>query len=441
MTDAANNDIVVRCTGLYKRYGKVEAAQAPRPRGAARRRLRSARPERRRQDHDLRHPVRLAARHLGHASVLGVDSHRLFSLRGRVAVLPQDASFPPQIPVRDQLTHFGRLMGLPTQKARAESDRAADRGRPRRRRQHARPRAQPRHAQARRPGAGVGRQPGGHLPRRADRRPRSQERPRHQGPRGEARRERHGDPVEPQPGGRAGDLHPRRHPRQRPPGPRRHHRRPDPARRRDHRGGEDRRLGAAGEAARGLWRRQRRAARGDAPQGAVRPGAGCVGGDRRGGAAAVRSRHADPGDPARDVVGDGVPRGHRQGRGDGGGEGGVGFFWGAFGGLGAYWDVLGSWDPLAPCFRSSRPAALRCGGGRASTWAWAPRSAPLVGPVPRGRSLVAGAQSRATADDALRHPPGLGRSHGGKSTHEALTYYAARTAVVRIGLERGFAAR
>ena len=63
----------------------------------------------------------------GSAAVLGSPPRRLHRLRGRVAVLPQDAHFPPQIPVRDQLTHFGRLMGLGTQKARSEADRVLER--------------------------------------------------------------------------------------------------------------------------------------------------------------------------------------------------------------------------------------------------------------------------------------------------------------------------
>ena len=60
----------------------------------------------------------------GSATVLGVAPTQLSTLRGRVAVLPQDAHFPPQIPVRDQLAHFGRLMGLGAAAARDEALRA-----------------------------------------------------------------------------------------------------------------------------------------------------------------------------------------------------------------------------------------------------------------------------------------------------------------------------
>lgn len=62
----------------------------------------------------------------GSATVLGVDSGRLHTLRGRVSVLPQDAAFPPQISVHRQLTHFGRMMGLGAAKARSEADRVLE---------------------------------------------------------------------------------------------------------------------------------------------------------------------------------------------------------------------------------------------------------------------------------------------------------------------------
>ncbi|MEO0814789.1 MAG: ATP-binding cassette domain-containing protein, partial [Myxococcota bacterium] len=50
----------------------------------------------------------------GSASVLGVDVRRSYELEGRVAALPQDALFPPQVSVREQLVHFGRLLGMTT---------------------------------------------------------------------------------------------------------------------------------------------------------------------------------------------------------------------------------------------------------------------------------------------------------------------------------------
>ncbi len=62
----------------------------------------------------------------GSATVLGVEPRRLAGLRGRVAVLPQDAAFPRMLPVRDQLVHYGRLMGLGGSTARTEADRALE---------------------------------------------------------------------------------------------------------------------------------------------------------------------------------------------------------------------------------------------------------------------------------------------------------------------------
>ena len=62
----------------------------------------------------------------GSASMLGRPCHALHSLRGRVASLPQDAGFPPQIAVGEQLAHFARLQGLGGAAARREAERALD---------------------------------------------------------------------------------------------------------------------------------------------------------------------------------------------------------------------------------------------------------------------------------------------------------------------------
>jgi ABC-2 type transport system ATP-binding protein len=62
----------------------------------------------------------------GEASLLGVPSDRLHELRGRLAALPQDAWFPRHIPVHIQLTHFGRLGGLPKAEAVRETERVLD---------------------------------------------------------------------------------------------------------------------------------------------------------------------------------------------------------------------------------------------------------------------------------------------------------------------------
>lgn len=62
----------------------------------------------------------------GTASVLGTPSDRLFTLGGRVAALPQDASFPRQVSVHSQLSHFGRLNGMSSDEARQEAARVLD---------------------------------------------------------------------------------------------------------------------------------------------------------------------------------------------------------------------------------------------------------------------------------------------------------------------------
>ncbi len=62
----------------------------------------------------------------GEANVLGVDVRRSHSLEGKVAALPQDATFPPQISVREQLVHFGRLLGMTGGKAKKDADRVLE---------------------------------------------------------------------------------------------------------------------------------------------------------------------------------------------------------------------------------------------------------------------------------------------------------------------------
>jgi len=48
----------------------------------------------------------------GRAEILGLRPRDLHRLRGRVAVLPQDAELPAQVSVTLTLAHYGRLMGL-----------------------------------------------------------------------------------------------------------------------------------------------------------------------------------------------------------------------------------------------------------------------------------------------------------------------------------------
>ena len=62
----------------------------------------------------------------GSASILGVASHLLHTLGGKVAALPQDATFPPQIAIRDELAHLAVLQGMSGSKARREADRVLD---------------------------------------------------------------------------------------------------------------------------------------------------------------------------------------------------------------------------------------------------------------------------------------------------------------------------
>ena len=62
----------------------------------------------------------------GEATVLGVPSREVHRLRGRVAALPQDAAFPPQIPVLRQLAFFAALGGVPPARAVDEARRALD---------------------------------------------------------------------------------------------------------------------------------------------------------------------------------------------------------------------------------------------------------------------------------------------------------------------------
>jgi ABC-type multidrug transport system ATPase subunit len=59
----------------------------------------------------------------GSAAVLGTPSTELHRLRGRVAVLPQDAWFPALVPIRAQLAHYARLMGFSDSAAVAEAER------------------------------------------------------------------------------------------------------------------------------------------------------------------------------------------------------------------------------------------------------------------------------------------------------------------------------
>jgi ABC-2 type transport system ATP-binding protein len=59
----------------------------------------------------------------GNISVLGVDVERVGDLQGRLTILPQDALFQANVPVREQLEFFGRLNGLGKPEAAIEATR------------------------------------------------------------------------------------------------------------------------------------------------------------------------------------------------------------------------------------------------------------------------------------------------------------------------------
>lgn len=63
----------------------------------------------------------------GYARVLGTPTSELYKLRGQVAALPQDAQFPSNLSVREELNHLGRLMGLSAPRAQEETSRALER--------------------------------------------------------------------------------------------------------------------------------------------------------------------------------------------------------------------------------------------------------------------------------------------------------------------------
>jgi ABC-2 type transport system ATP-binding protein len=60
----------------------------------------------------------------GEIQILGIDSRQVSDLRGRVSMLPQDASFQGAVPVIEQLVTFGRLQGLDPAAARDSAAKA-----------------------------------------------------------------------------------------------------------------------------------------------------------------------------------------------------------------------------------------------------------------------------------------------------------------------------
>jgi ABC-2 type transport system ATP-binding protein len=57
----------------------------------------------------------------GHVEVLGIDTHRISELRGRLTILPQDAQFAANVPVIEQIIFYGQLNG----RTRAEAEKDA----------------------------------------------------------------------------------------------------------------------------------------------------------------------------------------------------------------------------------------------------------------------------------------------------------------------------
>ena len=62
----------------------------------------------------------------GDAQVLGVSCRRLWALRGRVGVMPQDTAFPARVLLEHQLTHYGCLMGMNRNTAQREAQEVLD---------------------------------------------------------------------------------------------------------------------------------------------------------------------------------------------------------------------------------------------------------------------------------------------------------------------------
>src|SRR4051812_47142739 len=59
----------------------------------------------------------------GEISVLGVDGSRVGDLQGRLTILPQDALFQANVPVREQLEFFAQLNGMSKADAASETTR------------------------------------------------------------------------------------------------------------------------------------------------------------------------------------------------------------------------------------------------------------------------------------------------------------------------------
>jgi ABC-type multidrug transport system ATPase subunit len=62
----------------------------------------------------------------GEIQILGIDARKVSDLRGKVSMLPQDASFQGAVPVIEQLVTFGRLQGFDPKSAREAAAKALE---------------------------------------------------------------------------------------------------------------------------------------------------------------------------------------------------------------------------------------------------------------------------------------------------------------------------
>lgn len=121
------SDIAVEIRGLRKRYGKqlaVDGLDLTVPRGAV---FGLLGPNGAGKSTTFGIACGWLRQTEGSVTVLGVDSHQLHRLQGRVAALPQDAMFPANVTLRESLAHFARLSGIAPARSVAAADEALER--------------------------------------------------------------------------------------------------------------------------------------------------------------------------------------------------------------------------------------------------------------------------------------------------------------------------
>src|SRR5258705_12533782 len=62
----------------------------------------------------------------GSIDVLGINVEKIGDLQGRLSILPQDALFQANVPVREQLEFFGLLSGMTAEQSTAETTRVLE---------------------------------------------------------------------------------------------------------------------------------------------------------------------------------------------------------------------------------------------------------------------------------------------------------------------------